>query len=116
MSTSKDLANFVRTVMLIADEIERHSDTVDIPYLSELGMGYGAALTYLRFGVKAVISLQEDCSKAKFQTKIAKISENNAMNFLEDIFGNTDIAEINESDKARIREFVRKIENECGKF
>lgn len=109
---SNYLADFVRTVMLISDEIERYGDTADIPYLSGLKMGYRTALMNLRHGIKAVMDLQEAYAREKVQSKIAKNTANHAKNFLADIFGDADVSEINESDKERLKVFVGKMVSE----
>lgn len=75
-------------------------------------VGYRALTSYLREGIKAIIDLKREYYRAIENVKFAKQSEKYAGEFLEDIFGDSDIDCINDTDKARIRQFVAGIMKE----
>ena len=83
--------------------------------LDNVNLGYRALSLYLREGIKAVIDLKADYYKALERAKHAKESEKAAGEFLQDVFGDSDIDCINDADKARIRQFVRGIMEEWEK-
>ncbi len=81
----------------------------------ELGLGYRALTGYIRKGVKEVIDTQGAVHSANESAYLAKVGEEEARDFLEDIFGDRDAYCFNDEIKARIREAVRKIEEDWEK-
>jgi len=81
-------------------------------FLPELGLGYGALSRSLRDGCKGVIELQDRYHRAVQSRNLAKISEKDAHDFLEDVFGDREPYTINDRDKERIKEFVASIKAE----
>lgn len=69
-------------------------------------LGYRALSQYLRQGVKAIIDMQDAYANAKKEMNLATSSEQEARNFLKDIFGDEDIDSISDENKAKIKEFV----------
>lgn len=63
----------------------------------------------LRRGVKAVIDLQDDYSKALEYQNYAEIGEKAARDFLQEVFGDEEIDMINDEDKQKIKEFVQQL-------
>ena len=80
--------------------------------LDSMHLGYRAASRQLREGIKAIIELRGKYYSAIEKAKYAKMSEKAAGEFLEEVFGDSDIDCINDKDKARIKQFVAEIMKE----
>ena len=75
-------------------------------FLDGLGYGYLSLSGYLRKGVCDIAEMQMNYANAKCDLRIAKESERDARQFLEYIFGDENIDEINDEFKQEIKEFV----------
>ena len=112
--SSKRINKLLELCLRIADWNDRSVEEqgeygFDSPLSKELGLGYLALSGYLREGVKEVINLQSALSDSRNKENIAKLGQESAEDFLEDIFGDRDIESINEKDKERVRAFVAEI-------
>jgi hypothetical protein len=74
---------------------------------SELGLGYRALTQYLRNGVKEIIKLQGEYRREKELRKYAKLSEKDARDYLEELFGDREPECINDKDRERIMKGMR---------
>lgn len=106
--TTEEINYLVKICLDIANIVDRH-DEKDKPYLDELGLGYRALSISLRRGVKAVIDLQDDYSKALEYQNHAEIREKSARDFLQEVFEDEYIDTINDEDKQKIKEFVQQL-------
>lgn len=94
----------------IADIVDEDGKNNTISsYADTLGYGYLALSRYLRDGVKAIADIQMECSKAKANEALAKISETEMKDFLFDIFGDSEIHTLNDEYKNRIKDFVSSL-------
>lgn len=100
----------IQIVLDIADLADIHGEDGTAIYVNELGLGCRALSGYLRRGVKEIIDLQNDYHGAKIAEKIAKDSEADMQDFLNDMFGIDEPQSINEQDKERIRALCRQIQ------
>lgn len=107
-SKTEEINYLVKICLDIANIADRHGEK-DKPYLDELGLGYRALSRSLRRGVKAVIDLQDDYSKALEYQSYAEIGEKAARDFLQEVFGDEEIDTINEKDKQKIKEFTQQL-------
>ena len=107
-SRTEEINYLVKICLDIANIVDRHGEK-DKPYLDELGLGYRALSISLRRGVKAVIDLQDDYSKALEYQSYAEIGEKAARDFLQEVFGDEEIDTINEKDKQKIKEFTQQL-------
>lgn len=105
-----ELCKFTELLLRIANYVDRHGEKEDTTMCDELGLGYLALSGYLRSGVKAIADIQSDYSNAISKANYAKIGEECARDFLEEVFGDREIETINEADKERIKDFVCEIE------
>lgn len=97
----------------IANIIDRQAEENNMhTFIDELGLGYRAADGYLREGVRAIIDIQTCYQNAVDDKKLAEIGEQEANDFVKDIFGDEDASSINDKDKERIKEFVQSIYKE----
>ena len=101
MQVCLDIAN-------LADEKGEQDEFI----LPELGLGDRALSGILRRGCKDIIDLQGKYHAAIEEKNLAKIGEKTAYDFLEDIFGDREIASINDKDRDRIKAFVKQIYDE----
>lgn len=106
--TTEEINYLVKICLDIANIVDRHGEK-DKPYLDELGLGYRALSISLRRGVKAVIDLQDDYSKALEYQNHAEIREKSARDFLQEVFEYEYIDTINNEDKQKIKEFVQQL-------
>lgn len=106
--TTEEINYLVKICLDIANIVDRHGEK-DKPYLDELGLGYRALSISLRRGVKAVIDLQDDYSKALEYQNHAEIREKSARDFLQEVFEDEYIDTINDEDKQKIKEFVQQL-------
>lgn len=107
-SRTEEINYLVKICLDIANIVDRHGEK-DKPYLDELGLGYRALSISLRRGVKAIIDLQDDYSKALECQNCAEIGEKAARDFLQEVFGDEEIDTINDEDKQKIKEFVQQL-------
>lgn len=103
------LAKLIELSSRIANIVDRKGEQGDYGLADELGLGYLALSGYLRAGAKAVIDMQGECSRAKSNEDIAKGSEEDVRDFLEDIFGDREPDTLNDDYKQKIREFVKSL-------
>ena len=75
-------------------------------------MGCAAFSGIMRQGVKEIIDLQQNLYAARERAEAARISEEDARNFLEECFGDREIDSINEEDRKRILFLCDKIRRE----
>lgn len=106
--TTEEINYLVKICLDIANIVDRHGEK-DKLYLDELGLGYRALSISLRRGVKAVIDLQDDYSKALEYQNYAEIREKSARDFLQEVFEDEYIDTINDEDKQKIKEFVQQL-------
>ncbi len=114
--TRNDVNRLVKVCLDIAEYIDKKTDQ-DKQYFGgemceEIGLGCRALTAYLRKGAVAVIDLQRDYHWAMERKNASEMSEKICRDFLEDVFGDKEIDTINDSDKERIKEFVRGIMKE----
>jgi hypothetical protein len=106
--TTEEINYLVKICLDIANIVDRHGEK-DKPYLDELGLGYRALSISLRRGMKAVIDLQDDYSKALEYQNNAEIREKSARDFLQEVFEDEYIDTIDNEDKQKIKEFVQQL-------
>lgn len=106
------LSKLAELCLRMANVIDRHGENGDYEFANEIGLGYLALSGYLRDGVKAIADMQMDYSDAVSMKNLAELSENEAREYLKDIFGEEDVDSLNETYKARIKEFVQSLFNE----
>lgn len=107
-SRTEEINYLVKICLDLANIVDRHGEK-DEPYLEELKLGYRALSISLRCGVKAVIDLQDDYSKALEYKNHAEIREKSARDFLQEVFEDGYIDTINDEDKQKIKEFVQQL-------
>ena len=107
-SRTEEINYLVKICLDLANIVDRHGEK-DEPYLEELKLGYRAFSRSLRSGVKAVIDLQDDYSKALEYQSYAETGEKEARDFLQEVFGDEEIDAINEEDKQKIKEFTQQL-------
>lgn len=107
-SRTEGINYLVKICLDLANIVDRHGEK-DEPYLEELKLGYRALSISLRRGVKAVIDLQDDYSKALEYQNYAEIGEKAARDFLQEVFGDEEIDTINDEDKQKIKEFAQQL-------
>ena len=111
MNYKKDYLSKLADICLrIANYVDREGEKGNTDMCNELGLGYLALSGYLRSGVKAIAEIQGSYSRERDLRDIADCSERYVRDFLEDIFGDREIDDINVDDKEKIREFVQKLE------
>ena len=103
------LSRLAELCLRIANVIDRHGEKNDYEFSDEVGLGYLALSGYLRDGVKAIADMQMDYSEAVSMKNLAELSENEAREYLKDIFGEEDVDSLNETYKARIKEFAQSL-------
>lgn len=106
--TTEEINYLVKICLDIANIVDRHGEK-DKPYLDELGLGYRVLSISLRRGMKAVIDLQDDYSKALEYQNNAEIREKSARDFLQEVFEDEYIDTIDNEDKQKIKEFVQQL-------
>ena len=106
------LSRLAEICLRMANVIDRHGENGDYEFADEVGMGYLALSGYLRDGVKAIADMQMNYSEAVSQKNLAELSESGAREYLKDIFGDEDVDSLNETYKARIKEFVQSLFDE----
>ena len=105
------ITRMIQVCLDIANLSDEHGEK-DERILDELGLGYRALSGILRMGCKDVIDLQNSYHAAVAAKNIAKIGEDEAHDFLEEVFGDREPYTINETDKNRIKAFVKSIMDE----
>ena len=106
------LGRFIELCFRIASWIDAKSEAGESFTLDEFGLGHLAMSNCLRSGICEVIQLESDLHCAMNRERVAKLGEEDVTDFLEEIFGDRNIDSINDKDKERIKEFVKKIEAE----
>lgn len=107
-SKTEDINYLVKICLDLANIVDRNGED-GVGYLKDLKLGHRALSVSLRRGVKAIVDLQEDYSKAIEYREYAEIGEKEAKDFLKEIFGDDEIFTINDEDKNKITEFVRQL-------
>lgn len=95
----------------LAELIDRRTDeqNQNDKILNDLGLGCRAFTSYLRNGVKGIVDLQNDYTRALDKAQYAKISENQARDMLEDIFGDREADSLNDELKEKIKTYVSEL-------
>lgn len=75
-------------------------------------MGSRAMSNYLRQGVKGVIDLQAECYRQQEMARYARMGQESAEDFLDDIFGDSEIDSVNDEMKAKLKAYVKQLEGE----
>lgn len=103
------LYRFIAECIQLADLVDEKKET---PFADEVRTGYAAFSGILRQGVKEIIDLKQNLYAARERAEAARISEEDARNFLEECFGDREIDSINEEDRKRILFLCDKIRRE----
>ena len=103
------LYRFIAECIQLADLADEKKET---PFSDEVRTGYAAFSGILRQGVKEIIDLKQNLYAARERAEAARISEEDARNFLEECFGDREIDSINEEDRKRILFLCDKIRRE----
>ena len=103
------LYRFIAECIQLADMVDERKET---PFADEVRTGYAAFSGILRQGVKEIIDLKQNLYAARERAEAARISEEDARNFLEECFGDREIDSINEEDRKRILFLCDKIRRE----
>ena len=106
---------FLRYALDMANIVDEKGEAGEEMIIPELGIGYGVLSSYFRQGVKEVIDLQAKYHGAVESKNLAEISNKEAHDFLEDVFGDREPYTINDEDKKRIKAFVKSIMEEWDK-
>ena len=104
-----NIGRFLQICIELAEIVDEKGESGDAPYCDDLGLGYRVVSGYLRKGVKEVIDLQSKYHRTVESKNLAKIGEEEAHDFLEEVFGDREPYTINDKDKDRIKTFVRSI-------
>ena len=111
--TRNYINELVRLCLDMAELADTHGEQNDeYDFLRELGLGFRAFSGTLRRGVIEIVNLQSSYHKEAENARLCKIGEEEMQDFVKDVFGDPEVYTINDKDKHRIREFVRKIEAE----
>ena len=78
----------------------------------QLGLGYRALSDYLRKGSIEIIKLQSDYHRAVENMQLARMSRERMEDFQEQIFGDRNAECFNDEIKSKIREAVKRIDEE----
>ena len=105
------ITRLVQICLDIANVADERGEA-DKPYFEELGLGYRALSGILRRGCKEIIDLQNNYHGAIEAKILAEISQKEAHDVLEEMFGDREVYTINDKDKERIKEFVKSIQDE----
>ncbi len=108
---TKALAKLIQLCTEWADLINDQGLNNTYSY-NDFRLGYRALSRYINEGIIAVIDLQEQYYECMLRKQLAKNSENDARQILEDIFGDGDLEERCDKDIERIKEFVYEIDRE----
>jgi len=115
-ASKKHFRNLYRLISLclqLADLADAQGETPFNNVLPNgLHMGYRAFSGFMRGGVKEIIDLQNDYYGMESDAEIAKKSEEDARDFLQECFGDREIDSINEEDRDRILFLCNKIRRE----
>ena len=103
------LYRFIAECLRLAYLADERRET---PFADEVRTGYAAFSGIMRQGVKEIIDLKQNLYAARERAEAAKISEEDARNFLEECFGDREIDSINEEDRKRILFLCDKIRRE----
>lgn len=103
------LCKLAELSLRLANIIDRKGEQGEMEIADEMGYGYLALSGCLRDGVKAIADIQSDYSKAKSEKELAEISERDARDFLEDIFGDREVDSLNGKAKEEIKDFVEHL-------
>ena len=109
--TIADLNSLASLVLNIANHVDEKGLDGE-RFCEELGMGYRVISGRLRRGVMAISQIQECNSTYREKEQYERSSAEEAVKFLEEIFGDRDIDSMNENDKVRLKEFVKNIYEE----
>ena len=98
-----NINKFLKVCLDIAEWVDDKSDA-DKNWLGgeicrDIGLGCRALSGYLRSGVKSVMELQEKYHYANERRNIAESNLEAMEDFLQDVFGDSDIHTINDKDK-----------------
>ena len=105
----KDSNRLIELSLNIANIVDRRGEQNYDDLSNELNLGYRALSTYLRQGAKAIIDMEDGYSEACLQAKLAEQSEQDARDFLQDIFGDSDVDSLSNELKDKIRKYVTKL-------
>lgn len=107
---TRELNRLMSLCMNLANYFERAGEETGEGYIEPLKMGYRALSRQLREGSKALIDIQELYTRS-VETSLSDRCERQEMrDFLTEIFGDSEIECINDSDKEKIKKFVQEIE------
>lgn len=108
-----DMNKLIEVALNIANYVDREGiKNIVEPMCDSMGLGFGTMSNYLRKGAKACIDMQNEYRSMEWSKKRAVDSENDARDFLEEIFGDREPECINDKDKAKIIEFCHQIYEE----
>ncbi|MCD7724918.1 MAG: hypothetical protein LUI12_05110 [Clostridiales bacterium] len=107
------IAKLVELCLRIANIVDDNGGYCNGEQFNEdIGLGYKAFTGYLRKGAKAVIDLQASYYSALDLKRYAEIGEKEALDLIEDIFGDRDAVTLPDSYKEEFRALLKKLDED----